>query len=100
MSELDYQHTKDHLPGAIDEIERIHLQVLPASIDEVMEVAKATEAPQFIKDAEEWARVLELNAQYIKAICGEEGDKGTETGSLQGIVTIAKKMCAAVGGDM
>ncbi len=100
MSTLDYEYTIEKMPSAIEAIQDIHLKKGPASVPLIHEIAQATGAPQFIEDAKVWERVMELNAQKVKAFCGEEGDKGTETGSLWGCVTIAKTMRRAVGGEM
>lgn len=99
MSMFDYEPIIEKMPGKIEAIEAIHLAKMPQSVEAVMEAAKASGAPQFVKDAEEYERVIGINADYMRKFCGQEGDKGTESGSLQGIVTIAKKLRIAVGGE-
>lgn len=100
MSTFDYQHVIDKMPAGIEAVQDAHLKKLVASVEPIMECAKASGAPQFIEDAKEWARLVEINTEYIKRLLGDEGDQATETGSFYGIITAAKHVKKAVGGDM
>lgn len=98
MSEFNPEYVKQNLPSQIEAIEEVYGNKIFNAVDTIEEVAKQSGAPQFIKDAAAFRTAIETTSEYVKKICGNEGDSATESGSLWGVVTAAKKMAIATGG--
>ncbi len=99
MATFDYEYVIKNLPPQIERVEDVHLRKLFECAAATEECAKALGVPNLIKVANDWTKAVNDNADYIRRMCGQEGDKATDAGSFQGVVTAAKSMKKSLGGD-
>ena len=101
MAEIKTDDVIKELPGAIEEILTIHINKLNQLTDQYDQAMADLDHPaDLVRNGEGLKRSIASLQDFVKRMCGEEGDTVEDNGSLWAVVTSAKKLNAAMGGDM
>lgn len=73
---------------------------MTASADYIVEIAKSTEAPQFIKDAEQFRDIVSKFQDMVRKAIGSEGDTLGDEGTVYSAYEAGKKIVVAMGGEL
>lgn len=86
-------------PALIEELRDRFCKKYPAGADSLVELAKATGVPNFIKDCEAFKSLVDTNAKNFDSKSGNEGDSVEGDGTFYAAVNAAKKIVVATGGE-
>lgn len=87
------------LPGKIETL-MDEVKKMTVGVDATSEIAKSTEAPQFIKDADLLSDVIGKFQDMAKKVIGSEGDTLGNEGTVYAAYEAGKKAIEAMGGEL
>lgn len=87
------------LPGKIETL-MDDISKMTAGTEAIADIAKSTEAPQFVKDADKLSEVIGKFQDMAKKVIGSEGDTLGSEGTVYAAYEAGKKAIESMGGEL